>query len=86
MSVTFVTIPVYSDETDTTYEFEYEIRWNFDPCYGADADGNRGDARWWIDDINYLGADRPLLREDHHLVADYEEFAREKALSEGPDE
>jgi len=81
-----VTIPVYSDESDITYQMEYCVTWCFDGDYGADADGRRGEARRWIDDVRYIGCDPPLMAVDKDLPEKYEDFARAKALDDWPDE
>jgi len=80
-----VTIPVYSDESDITYQMEYHIVWAYDGDYGADADGRRGEPRCFVDDVQYMGAEPPLLAVDKDLPARYEDFAREKALEQGPE-
>lgn len=48
----------YIDEDFTEKEFEVDVEYEFKPyIYGEDADGNRGQQRWYIDwyvDMVYL--------------------------------
>ena len=85
MTTSEITIPVYSDDSDITYEFEYHVEWSYDPDYGADADGRRGEPRYFVDRTIFMRSDPPLLAVDKDLPAQYEDYAAEKALNEGID-
>lgn len=56
---------------DEVFTVEARVTWTVDNDYGADADGNRGESRLFIDDVEILSVqdeegyfiDRPNLKE-----------------------
>jgi hypothetical protein len=75
---TFTVYPVYYKNTDQECDAEVTVtaEFSYDSDYGADADGNRGRATWWLEDFKveeatFLGESIPVNSEIESAVEDH---------------
>ena len=71
--ITNTEITVNDNNTERTFFVDATVKWYTERNYGADADGNRGVSRDFIDDITYNGIRERT--EDGEIPVNYKDLS-----------